>query len=216
MLGLARTLRAAYSAHTQETLRTPEPTLQWIIRHAVWILNRHGGSHGQPSPHSRARRFDGTSPLVEFGENVYALLPDERVGGPMVVPKLASRWVLGVWVGKTDRTNEHLVSVNGDIQRFRTIRRFTSHGRRWARGPWSVVKGVPGRPVVSDRRTMARQRRDKTPGCFGCWQGGKTKHARHCRYRGGDGFPPLHVALRITPPEGPDPENRKTFLVFRW
>ena len=48
--------------------------------------------------------------LVEFGETVLARLPEVGKGSGNPAPKLADRWKPGVWLGKSDLTEEHTLS----------------------------------------------------------------------------------------------------------
>ena len=61
------------------------------------------------SPFYRAMGGPYRGKLVEFGETVLAHLPEVGKGSGNPVPKLADRWKSGVWLGKSDLTDEHLV-----------------------------------------------------------------------------------------------------------
>ena len=59
--------------------------------------------------------------LVEFGETVFAHLPEvgKRSGNP--APKLADRWKSGVWLGKSDLTDEHIVRTDNGVDFMREV-----------------------------------------------------------------------------------------------
>ena len=60
--------------------------------------------------------------LVEFGETVLAHLPEVGKGSGNPAPKLADRWKSGVWLGKSDLTDEHLVRTDDGVVYARSVR----------------------------------------------------------------------------------------------
>ena len=65
--------------------------------------------------------------LVEFGETVLAHLPEVGKGSGNPAPKLADRWKSGVWLGKSDLTDEHLVRTDDGVVYARTVRRLAEN-----------------------------------------------------------------------------------------
>ena len=65
--------------------------------------------------------------LVEFGETVLAHLPEVGKGSGSPAPKLADRWKSGVWLGKSDLTDEHLVRTDDGVVCARSVRRFAEN-----------------------------------------------------------------------------------------
>ena len=57
------------------------------------------------------------SPLLNFGEAVLAKESGAQEG------KLGSSWNLGTWLGRSTRTNEHLVGTRTGVIRARTVKR---------------------------------------------------------------------------------------------
>ena len=49
---------------------------------------------------------------MDFGETILAHLPEVGNGSGNPAPKLADRWKSGVWLGKSDLTDEHLVRTD--------------------------------------------------------------------------------------------------------
>ena len=84
-------------------------------------------------------------PLVEFGEVVWAK-PLRRSAGNRQKANLEARWFKGIWVGASDRSNEHIVICKGDGPKARvwTIRRLTE-ANRWNQDMISSVKAKPRR-----------------------------------------------------------------------
>ena len=65
--------------------------------------------------------------LVEFGEPVLAHLPEVGKGSGNPAPKLADRWKPGVWLGKSDLTDEHFVRTNDGVVYARSARRLAEN-----------------------------------------------------------------------------------------
>ena len=82
--------------------------------------------------------------LVEFGETVLAHLPEvgKRSGNP--APKLADRWKSGVWLGKSDLTDEHLVRTDDGVVYARSVRRLAENS--WSEENLKAVVEKPQKP----------------------------------------------------------------------
>ena len=65
--------------------------------------------------------------LVEFGETVLAHLPEVGKGSGNPAQKLADRWKPGVWLGKSDLTDEHLVRTDDGVVYARSVRRLAEN-----------------------------------------------------------------------------------------
>ena len=61
--------------------------------------------------------------LVVFGETVLAHLPEVGKGSGNPAPKLADRWKSGVWLGKSDLTDEYFVRTDDGVVYARSVRR---------------------------------------------------------------------------------------------
>ena len=86
----------------------------WILRHAVWLLNRYQPHKGGATSFERLTGSPYRSPIPS----------DRKPGGVLVVAKGTPRTFRSMWVGRTEESNEHLV-VNevGHVVRARTVRR---------------------------------------------------------------------------------------------
>ena len=111
-------------------------------------------------------------------------------------------WDDGIWLGKTDASDEHLLYINGMIKTVRSIRRFAKgDGRRWQvkmlqemkAVPWStkdagVTKAEVEKAMVkhmAEARAMPimpKRMRPKTLGCAAC------------AVRGSNGKPPARAS----------------------
>ena len=101
------------------------------------------GSEAQ-SPFYRAMGGPYRGKLVEFGETVLAHLPEVGKGSGNPAPKLADRWKSGVWLGKSDLTDEHLVRTNDGVAYARSVRRLAEHS--WSEENLKGVVETPQKP----------------------------------------------------------------------
>ena len=80
---------------------------QWMLRHSVWtVVGYQSDQRTKQTPHERTRGCRYESALVPFGEVVMAKIAD---ADKMRAGKLDSAWVKTVWVGRVDKSNEHLL-----------------------------------------------------------------------------------------------------------
>ena len=124
--GQVRTMLAAMQEHTQYRPSADNALMRWIVRHAAWLIPRFRGSEIQ-SPVYRAMGGPYRGKLVEFGETVLAHLPEVGKGSGNPAPKLADRWKSGVWLGKSDLTDEHLVRTDDGVVYARSVRRLAEN-----------------------------------------------------------------------------------------
>ena len=178
------------------------PIFAWLVRHASWLLYRfHVARDTNASAYLRVRGGPYNGRIVGFAESVLALTPERKDGGgPRHISKLSSRWSVGVWLGKTDESNEHLVCLGGQIGRFRTVRRYAVEDRkRWSLDavehvnvlPWSLSgrPTAPERPLPNLNRasqmpgpsgaSVAVRTFPATPGCAACSRKGQYAHGFH-------------------------------------
>ena len=114
----------------------------WMSRHSVWTVVRYqSDQRTKQTPCERTRGCRFESALVPFGEVVMANIAD---ADKMRAGKLDNAWVKTFWVGRVDRSNEHL-STKGCI-RSRVVRRIpesnqTNYHAEVQRLPWDTLKG---------------------------------------------------------------------------
>ena len=109
--------------HAIQTIRRQRLD-EMVVRHAAWLIPRFRGD--VHSPFYRAMGGPYRGKLVEFGETVLAHLPEVGKGSGNPAPKLADRLKSGVWLGKSDLTDEHLVRTDDGVvyaRKCTTIRR---------------------------------------------------------------------------------------------
>ena len=120
--------------------------MKWIVRHAAWLIPRFKGNDVH-SPFYRAIGGPYRGKLLEFGKSVLAHLPEvgKRTGNP--APKLADRWKPAVSVGKSDLTDEHLVSTDEGVVYARSVRRLAEHS--WSEDNFCAVVVTPPKPKTT-------------------------------------------------------------------
>ena len=105
--------------------------------------------------------------LVEFGRTVLAHLPEERKGSGNPAPKLADRWKSGVWLGKSDLTEEHLVRTDDGVVYARSVRRLAENSR--SEENLKAVVETPQKPTsmttedASDPRVVPEAHEQESP-----------------------------------------------------
>ena len=82
--------------------------------------------------------------LVDLGETVLAHLPEVGKGSGNPAPKLADRWKSGVWLGKSDLTDEHFVRTDDGVVYARSVRRLAEHS--WSEENLKSVTETPQKP----------------------------------------------------------------------
>ena len=116
---------------------------------------------------TRVCRYE--SALVPFGEVVMAKIAD---ADKMRAGNLDSAWVKAVWVGRVDRSNEHLLLTTKGCIRSRVVRRIPDGNRASYHAevqglPWDTLKGsaetlrnATVRPGEPPRPSRGRPRKD--------------------------------------------------------
>ena len=122
--GMVRTLKLDLEERLGTTLETTTPVLAWLVRHAGWLLTRYQ-RHGRLGATSfqvlRGVPYEGQ--LVRFGEVVVYRYPFGLAGDGHGRHKLDPRWGVGVWLGRTESSNEHVVGTERGVERVRVVRR---------------------------------------------------------------------------------------------
>ena len=98
--------------------------------------------------------------FVEFGETVLAHLPEVGKGSGNPT-KLADRWKSGVWLGKSDLTDEHLVRTDDGVMYARSV--------RWSEENLKAIVETPQKPRsmttddASDPRVVPEAHEQESP-----------------------------------------------------
>ncbi|CAK0792935.1 unnamed protein product [Prorocentrum cordatum] len=141
---LIRTLVYTVNAHYKVELKPSEPISSWLARHAGWILTRFTVREDGLTPYRRLKGRDYHGQIAESAETVMHKLPPGTAG------KMEARWDKGIWLGKANVSDEHMIG--------------TPRGRVFAR---SIAK----RPDEKRPRCLAEgilNRLGRAPGCPAC------------------------------------------------
>ena len=102
--------------------------------------------------------------------------------------KLDDRWRTAIWLGKSDRSDEHIIGVDTRAVLARSVRR-KAQGKRWSERALKLVTGKPWNPrpgeVVMTRRYITRalvERYGPTEDCRACFRKSQ-QHSERCRAR---------------------------------
>ena len=127
-----RALRMQADIDLNTTLKAEMATTKWLVRHASWVIFRYFVNRAcRSTAYFRVygKNYSGT--MVHLFETVLARRAEDVQQGRRT-SKWDSRWRVGVWLGKTEMSDEHLVYADGEVSHHRTIRRFAEKDpRRW-------------------------------------------------------------------------------------
>ncbi len=125
--------------------------------------------------------------MAEFAECIFAKDPKD----PMTTSNLEPRWFSGHWLGKAERSDEHLIEIEDRVVRVRTIKRKSEEERwnvvmdkRFCSYPWGQ-KGQVAEDIAQRRQyiTVAEVRKHgPTTGCSAC-TGDEEQHNKRCHER---------------------------------
>ena len=145
----------------------------WMLRHSVWTVVRYqSDQRTKQTPYGRTRGCRYESATVPFGEVVMATIAD---ADKLRAGKLDSAWVKAVWVGRVDRSNEHLLLTTKGCIRSKVVRRIpdgnqASYHAEVQGLPWDTLKGSAEmlrnalvRPSEPPRPSRGRPRKDGSP-----------------------------------------------------
>ena len=118
------------------------PTMQWVIRHAAYLLNRYAIHNYGKTSHFRRWNKEHKTPLCEFGETIQCMIPHYKR-----MPKLESRFYKGIWLGKDTMTSESIAGIQGKITRTRTIRRQIEPDK-YDRQLMDIINAPPWTPIT--------------------------------------------------------------------
>ena len=122
---------------------------QWMLRHAAWSHNRF-----QPQGHRGGTPWEirtGTcykSPLLPFMEACMLRVPFDPLG---LRRKLDVQWMKGIWVGRLDESDGHVVLTPHGTVTGRSVRRLAGNLRVQPDLVRKIKRSCSGSSVVSGR-----------------------------------------------------------------
>ena len=120
----------------------------WLLRHAGWQISRFQVKANGSTAYKDAYGEHYTSQTVAFGEAVLARIarPSSRtLQGGRKWQKGDAVFIKGIWVGKSESADEHIILTERGRILARTIRRLAPakrHNKRFL----SLVRGLPWDP----------------------------------------------------------------------
>ena len=87
-------------------ITTESPLLPWLVRHCAWILSRCAVRADGRTGYSRLVGRECTSGIARFGEAIWYKLPKTAD-----LTKLDDRWRTAIWLGKSDRSDDHIIGL---------------------------------------------------------------------------------------------------------
>ena len=138
--GMMRTLRLSILDDYGVQIPTAHPLTAWMMRHAAWLRERfQAGRRDGLTPYSRHRLRDYLGKVVPFGETVMWRQP-----GPVLF-KLKGPWGFGIWLGRAQENDAHIVGTRHGCLTARAVRRLPpSDSERHDKQLLLAMQGSPG------------------------------------------------------------------------
>ena len=117
----------------------------WLIRHAAWSHNRYHVKINYRTPYEELFQCRYQHEVVPFAETVLFMEPmpaHRRKRGGQRHQKMDAIMERGIWLGRAEESDEHLVSTTAGVYRCRTIRRLLPD-QRSDKELLVGLKGVP-------------------------------------------------------------------------
>ena len=180
LCGLVICFRIYLREKAKMEITTESPLLPWLVRHCG--LSRYAVRADGRTGYSRLKGREYTSGIAIFGEAIWYNLP--KTAG---LTKLDGRWRTAIWLGKSDRSDEHIIGLENGAVLARSVRRKVE-GKRWDERALKMVSGTPWNPrpgEVVGRRYSTRalvERYGPTEDC-GVRFRKSQQHTERCRAR---------------------------------
>jgi hypothetical protein len=183
-----RTLMQALGDEIGRPIMTSEPIFAWLMRHAGWLLTRYRVRPDGRTSYQPLHREDYRGEVLIVGELCWVLDPRPE----LAALKGDSRWSQGLWLGKVEASDEHIVGLGATVSKTRTVRRLPED-QRWSTEtvdqlralPWGDAGQVTDAARTTKRHYITRAAVDQhgaTEGCRGCT--GESKwHSTRCAAR---------------------------------
>ena len=169
--GLVRCFRIYQRQKAKIEITTESPLLPWLVRHSGWILSRYAVRADGRTRYSRLQGREYTAGIAKFGEAIWYKVPKTAD-----LTKLDDRWRTAIWLGKSDRSDEHIIGLETGAVLARSVRRKVE-GKCWNERVLKMVTGTPWNPrpgeVVVSRRYVTRalvERYSPTEDCGACFR----------------------------------------------
>ena len=128
-----------------EAFGADKPIWAWLLRHAGWQISRYKQKGNGMTAFKQAYGEHHTHEVVPFAEVILGRIPKpthRALQGGKRWHKGDAVFIKGVWVGRSETSDEHIVLTPGGRVLSRTIRRLEP-SRRHDAGFLGKVKGLP-------------------------------------------------------------------------
>ena len=129
---------------SSETFGADKPIWAWLLRHAGWNISRYKPKGNGMTAYKQAYGEHHTHEVVPLAEVVLVRVPKPTHRALQSGERWHKRdavFIKGVWVGRSDLSDEHILLTPGDRVFSRTIRRLEPCRRHDA--AFLGVKGLP-------------------------------------------------------------------------
>ncbi|CAL1126527.1 unnamed protein product [Cladocopium goreaui] len=138
--GKIRTWLCELSESYATKIGTEHYVFPWIVRHSAWTLARFHVNKSKTTAFRVIKGRDYVGELIPFGETVMGKFPK-------VKDKSAPRWTKGIYAGKKENSDEHMMLTSAGAISFRTVRRLPV-GSQFQDAVMEVARGVPWNTVL--------------------------------------------------------------------
>ena len=143
--GKIRTWLCELSESYATKIGTEHYVFPWIVRHSAWTLARFHVNKSKTTAFRVIKGRDYVGELIPFGETVMGKFPK-------VKDKSAPRWTKGIYAGKKENSDEHMMLTSAGAISFRTVRRLPV-GSQFQDAVMEVARGVPWNTVLGIEKT---------------------------------------------------------------
>ena len=133
------TLVEGVAERTGYTIPVASDLGRWAQRHASWVRGRLTPTSNGHTSYFNVHGMNYKGELCEFGETV-RFKPKVKKGDNK--SKSKPKFIEGVWAGKTETTDEHIVGNAAGVQYVRTVRRVPVESR-WSAAAVKAFRGLP-------------------------------------------------------------------------
>ena len=118
--------------------------MPWLVKHAAWLISRyHVRGQDRCTPFKLVNGHDYAKPICHFGEVVMAKVP-------LAESKLARKWLKGIWLGKLEKDDSHVIGTTAGAIAVRSVRRLPS-AEQINNDLMACVRGLPWKPRDGNR-----------------------------------------------------------------
>ena len=127
------------------TFKADSPLLTWLPQ--AWQYTRfHRRQDSTTTTYEKIRHMSYQNPILLVGEAVVFRRP------AALVNKLESAWLEGIWLGRDNKTDEHLIGTPNGMVRSRALKRRVER-RRWDTTLLNAMIWDPWKPTPVTRET---------------------------------------------------------------